>query len=234
MPVQYRFDTSPLTTSRQTARCTKTSDVTLRSLSRAAHTSKGVKSCMPQLLCHTPRCKSACAMLFTPLWINQRSPLIRLSSFKSASPKTKIPSAFHLRAQRLTSSTPSLVRDPPSGLVQAIIAITTSDLRNRLYHTTPVIETTKLHVTTLATGATGLQSPRHKATGIGATIAHVNAHPRGEKASVVTTTDLAMRRANTQGMNLAMTGAAVWAKARLAVFLPLAPTCRVFATHFFR
>ncbi len=45
-----------------------------------------------------------------------------------------------------------------------------------------------------------------------ATIAHVNAPPRGEKASV-TTKDLVMHRANTQEMNPAMTGEAVDAKA---------------------
>jgi hypothetical protein len=109
----------------------------------------------------------------------------------------------------------------------------TSDPLNRLRHTTTVIEATELHVTALVTEATGFQSPRHRATGIGVTIAHVNAPPRGEKASV-TVTDRAMRRANTQGMNLVMTGAAVGAKASLAVLLHLAPTCRVFATHSFR
>jgi hypothetical protein len=123
--------------------------------------------------------------------------------------------------------------DPPSGLVRAIIAITTSDLRNCLRHTTTVIEATELQVTALATGATDPLSPHRRATGIGAIIAHVNAHPLGEKASV-TMADLGMRRANTQGMNPVMIGAAVGAKASLAVLLHLAPTCRVFATHFFR
>jgi hypothetical protein len=56
-------------------------------------------------------------------------------------------------------------------------------------------------------------------------MAYVNAPPRGEKANV-TTKDLAMHQANAQEMNPAMTGAAVEAKASLAVLLHLTPTCR--------